>query len=53
MTSILVVCTGNICRSPIAEGFLRAALARRRGADPPQVRSARPPGWEGSGAQPP
>ena len=24
--SILVVCTGNICRSPIAERFLRHAL---------------------------
>ena len=28
--SILVVCTGNICRSPTAEGVLRD-LARRRG----------------------
>ncbi len=28
--SILVVCTGNICRSPTAEGVLRE-LARRRG----------------------
>ena len=25
---ILVVCTGNICRSPIAEGLLKAALPR-------------------------
>ncbi|HBY1692840.1 TPA: protein tyrosine phosphatase, partial [Klebsiella pneumoniae] len=24
--SILVVCTGNICRSPIGERFLRRAL---------------------------
>lgn len=24
--TILVVCTGNICRSPIAEGLLKAAL---------------------------
>jgi protein-tyrosine phosphatase len=29
MTSILVVCLGNICRSPLAEGALRAAAARR------------------------
>lgn len=50
MTSILVVCTGNICRSPIAEGFLRAALERRMGADAPQVRSAGTAGWDGSGA---
>lgn len=26
---ILVVCTGNICRSPIAEGLLKARLAGR------------------------
>ncbi|MGH9246015.1 MAG: low molecular weight phosphatase family protein [Acidimicrobiales bacterium] len=26
---ILVVCTGNICRSPMAEGLLRARLAER------------------------
>lgn len=29
MTSILVVCTGNICRSPMAEGFLRRHLDKR------------------------
>ncbi|HYX79050.1 MAG TPA: low molecular weight phosphotyrosine protein phosphatase, partial [Actinomycetota bacterium] len=29
MASILVVCTGNVCRSPMAEGFLRAELERR------------------------
>jgi protein-tyrosine phosphatase len=50
MTSILVVCTGNVCRSPIAEGFLRAALARRMGADAPEVASAGTAGWDGSGA---
>ena len=27
--AILVVCTGNICRSPTAEGVLRAAAERR------------------------
>ena len=32
MTSILVVCTGNICRSPTGEGVLRH-LARERGLD--------------------
>jgi len=29
MPSVLIVCTGNICRSPTAEGILRAALERR------------------------
>ncbi len=28
MTSVLFVCLGNICRSPLAEGALRAAAAR-------------------------
>ena len=38
--SILVVCTGNICRSPTGEGVLRH-LARARGlADRITVRSA-------------
>lgn len=27
--SILIVCTGNICRSPIAEGLFRARLKRK------------------------
>jgi protein-tyrosine phosphatase len=29
---VLMVCTGNICRSPMAEGLLRARLAGRPGA---------------------
>lgn len=28
--SILVVCTGNICRSPIGERFLRQALPNKK-----------------------
>ena len=52
MTSILVVCTGNVCRSPIAEGFLRAALQRRLGSNAPTVTSAGTAGWDGSGAMP-
>ena len=32
MTSVLFVCLGNICRSPLAEGALRAA-AERAGLD--------------------
>ena len=50
MSGILVVCTGNICRSPMAEGFLRAALAARLGDAAPVVTSAGTAGWDGSGA---
>jgi protein-tyrosine phosphatase len=52
MASILVVCTGNVCRSPLAEGFLRASLQRRLGASAPTVSSAGTTGWEGSPAMP-
>lgn len=52
MTSILVVCTGNICRSPIAEGLLRDALQRRFGDAAPAVSSAGTSGLEGSDAMP-
>jgi protein-tyrosine phosphatase len=52
MASVLVVCTGNVCRSPIAEGFLRTALRRRAGTDAPEVGSAGTAGWEGSSAMP-
>ena len=50
MTSILVVCTGNVCRSPIAEGLLRDALTQRFGEHAPHVTSAGTAGWEGEGA---
>jgi protein-tyrosine phosphatase len=50
MPSILVVCTGNICRSPIAEGFLRRQFAERH-ADI-AVSSAGTSGWDGSEAMP-
>jgi protein-tyrosine phosphatase len=50
MTSILVVCTGNICRSPIAEGLLRDALRARLGARAPSVSSAGLVAVEGAGA---
>jgi protein-tyrosine-phosphatase len=52
MTTILVVCTGNICRSPIAEGLLKAELLRRFGDGAPHVSSAGTAGWEGSPATP-
>jgi protein-tyrosine phosphatase len=49
--SILVVCTGNICRSPMAEGILRTLL-RGRGVGGVDVSSAGVAGWDGSGATP-
>jgi protein-tyrosine phosphatase len=52
MASILVVCTGNVCRSPMAEGFLRKALADALGDVAPSVASAGTAGWEGSEATP-
>src|SRR3990172_5605632 len=52
MASVLVVCTGNVCRSPIAEGLLRAALEAELGDQAPSVASAGTMGWEGSGADP-
>jgi protein-tyrosine phosphatase len=52
MARVLVVCTGNVCRSPIAEGMLRAAFVERLGDKAPGVVSAGTMGWEGSGADP-
>ena len=52
MTRVLVVCTGNVCRSPIAEGLLRAAFVERMGPDAPEVASAGTMGWTGSRADP-
>lgn len=52
MAAILFVCTGNVCRSPLAEGFLRAELRRRFGDGAPSVASAGTSGWEGSTADP-
>lgn len=52
MTSILAVCTGNICRSPMAEGLLRVALERRFGVGAPDVSSAGTTGLEGYEASP-
>jgi protein-tyrosine phosphatase len=48
---ILAVCTGNICRSPMAEGFLRGMLAAR-GIQGIDVASCGVNGLEGSPAMP-
>jgi protein-tyrosine phosphatase len=48
---ILAVCTGNICRSPMAEGFLRSMLAAR-GVQGVQVASCGVNGLEDSPAMP-
>ena len=40
MTRILMVCTGNICRSPMAAGLLRARLRKKRASGEWKVLSA-------------
>ena len=48
MFRILVVCTGNVCRSPMGEGILKHLLAQQGLADRAEVRSAGT--WGSSGA---
>jgi protein-tyrosine phosphatase len=50
MASILVVCSGNICRSPIAEGLLRRAMHRRPDLEMPTISSAGTIAMEGTPA---
>src|SRR5438067_6773175 len=52
MTAVILVCTGNVCRSPIAEGLLRRATEHRPIGGPITVSSAGTAGWEGSPATP-
>ena len=63
MAQVLVVCTGNICRSPMAEGFLKELFRLRANdshdTEPPvtgveaiDVSSAGTSGWDGSPATP-
>lgn len=40
MPTVLIVCTGNLCRSPMAEGLLQARLARDDARKDWQVTSA-------------
>lgn len=56
---ILFVCTGNTCRSPIAEGLCKKLLAEKLGCAPEAladrgiiVQSAGVGGWPGSAASP-
>ncbi len=49
MTRVLFVCTGNICRSPLAEALLRRELDQR-GIDGAHVSSAGTGAWEGAPA---
>jgi protein-tyrosine-phosphatase len=49
VTTVLLVCTGNICRSPLAEALLRRELDQR-GADGIEVSSAGTGAWEGAPA---
>jgi protein-tyrosine phosphatase len=46
INSILFVCLGNICRSPLAEGVLGAVLAERGIAGDIVLDSAATSGWE-------
>jgi protein-tyrosine-phosphatase len=46
---VLVVCTGNVCRSPMAAAILRRCLAER-GAEGVEVASAGTAPWDGAPA---
>jgi protein-tyrosine-phosphatase len=46
---VLLVCTGNICRSPLAEAFLLRAL-KERGIEGVAVTSAGTGAWDGAPA---
>jgi protein-tyrosine phosphatase len=52
VASILVVCTGNLCRSPFAEGLLRRMLTERWGPTAPTVSSVGTIAREGTPAPP-
>src|SRR3989442_2250333 len=47
MKTILLVCTGNICRSPLAAALLERAL-KERGFEAIEVSSAGTGAWDGA-----
>ena len=49
MTTVLLVCTGNICRSPLAEAILLREL-RERGVEHIEAVSAGTGAWDGAPA---
>lgn len=49
---VLIVCTGNICRSPMAEGWLKSELKRKGLGDQIEVSSCGICAQEGRGASP-
>ncbi|TIV66123.1 MAG: low molecular weight phosphotyrosine protein phosphatase, partial [Mesorhizobium sp.] len=51
--SILFVCLGNICRSPLAEGVFRAVLSERGDDQGIVLDSAATGGWEAGSAPDP
>ena len=48
MTRILLVCTGNICRSPMAETIMRREFERRGDGGNVEVVSAGTGAWDGA-----
>ena len=50
MPSVLIVCTANICRSPMAEAILRRLISERQDADEWHVASAGT--WAMDGSRP-
>ncbi len=50
MKSVLIVCTGNICRSPLAELMMKRELKKRKPSVEIEVSSAGTGAWEGKTA---